>query len=178
MAELISSITPDVIVGGLVIFALRVIDMTLDTMRLLFVVRGKRVIVWFLGVITNTIYIVAISSVLTGKNHPFTILCYACGYATGNILGMRLEERLAIGYKEINVISKTMGRQIADTLRDKGFGVTEIVGQGMNGYVAIVKTNVKRKQVREVRNIIESVDNEAFITEDDFNPINTGGYWK
>ncbi len=178
MTELLSSITPEVLLGGLVIFALRVIDMTLDTMRLLFVVRGKRVIVWVLGVITNTIYIVAISSVLTGKNHPFTIFCYACGYATGNILGMRLEERLAIGYKEINVISKTSGKQIAETLRDKGFGVTEMVGQGMNGYVAIIKTNVKRKQVKEVRKIIESVDKDAFITEDDFNPVNTGGYWR
>ena len=178
MAELFSSLTPEVLLGGFMIFMLRLIDMTLDTLRLLFVVRGKRVIVWILGVITNTIYIVAISSVLTGKNHPFTIFCYACGYATGNILGMRLEERLAIGYKEINVISKSKGRQIADALREKGFGVTEIVGQGMNGYVAIIKTNVKRKQVKEVRRIIEEIDTEAFITEDDFNPINTGGYWK
>ncbi len=177
MADLLSTITPEVLLGGFLIFILRVIDMTLDTLRLLFVVRGKRLIVWILGVITNTIYIVAIGSVLTGDNHPFTILCYACGYATGNILGMRLEERLAIGFKEINVISKANGRQIADALREKGYGVTEIVGQGMNGYVAIVKTNVKRKQVKDVRKIIESIDSEAFITEDDFNPVNTGGYW-
>ena len=78
-AEFLNTLTPEVITGGLVIFILRVIDMTLDTLRLLFVVRGKRVIVWILGVITNTIYIVAISNVLTGKNHPFTILCYAVG---------------------------------------------------------------------------------------------------
>ena len=160
------------------IFGLRVVDMTLDTLRMLFVVRGRRVIVWVLGVITNTIYIVAISSVLTGKNHPFTILCYACGYATGNILGMRIEERLAIGYREINVISKTKGKKIAEALREKGFGVTEMIGQGMDGYVAIIKTNVKRKQVKEVRRVIEEVDEEAFITEDDFSPVNAGGYYR
>ncbi len=160
------------------IFALRVVDMTLDTLRMLFVVRGRRLIVWILGIITNTIYIVAISSVLTGKNHPFTIFCYACGYATGNILGMRIEERLAIGYREINVISKTNGRKIAEGLREKGFGVTEMVGHGMDGYVAVIKTNVKRKQVREVRRIIEEIDPEAFITEDDFSPVNAGGYYR
>ena len=178
ISNFLSTITPEVILGGLVIFALRVIDMTLDTMRLLFVVRGKRVIVWVLGVVTNIIYIVAISSVLTGKNHPFTILCYACGYATGNILGMRLEERLAIGYKEINVISKTKGRQIANALRERGYGVTEMVGQGMDGTVDMIKTNVKRKQAKDVRKLIEEVDETAFITEDDFIPVNAGGHWR
>ena len=178
ITEFLSTITPDVLLGGFIIFLLRVIDMTLDTLRLLFVVRGKRVIVWILGVITNTIYIVAISNVLTGKNHPFTILCYAVGYATGNILGMRLEERLAIGYKEVNVISKTKGHEIANKLRDMGFGVTELVGHGKDGTVDIVKTNVKRKQSKEVRRHIEEIDPEAFITEDDFMPVNAGGYWR
>ena len=137
----------------------------------------KRVIVWILGVITNTIYIVAISNVLTGKNHPFTILCYAVGYATGNILGMRLEERLAIGYREINVISKSKGHEIAEALRDLGYGVTEMKGQGMEGTVDMLKTNVKRRQSKEVRRKIEEIDSSAFITEDDFVPVNAGGYW-
>lgn len=178
MENLLSTLTPDVILGGLLIFCLRVVDMTLDTLRLLFVVRGKRVIVWILGVITSIIYIVAIGNVLTGQNHPFTILCYACGYATGNILGMRLEERLAIGFKEVNVISKTKGREIANALREKGYGVTEMVGQGMNGTVDMVKANVKRKQTKEVRQIIEEIDPAAFITEDDFIPVNSGGHFR
>ena len=178
ISEIISAMTPEVILGGLTIFVLRVIDMTLDTLRLLFVVRGKRLIVWILGIVTNTIYILAISSVLTGKNHPFTIFCYACGYATGNILGMRLEERLAIGFKAVDVVSKSKGREIANMLREKGFGVTELVGQGMNGNVDIVRTNVKRRQAKEVRRIIEEIDPEAFITEDDFIPVNAGGHWR
>lgn len=178
IANFLSTITPDVLLGGLFIFCLRVIDMTLDTLRLLFVVRGKRVIVWILGVITNIIYIVAISNVLTGKNHPFTILCYAVGYATGNILGMRLEERLAIGFKGINVVSKTKGSEIAGKLREMGFGVTELTGQGKDGTVDIVRTSVKRKQTKEVRAIIEQIDPSAFITEDDLIPVNAGGYWR
>ena len=99
MAELLNSLTPDVLMGGFIIFLLRLIDMCLDTLRMLFVVRGQRVIVWILGVTTSIIYVVAISNVLTGAKHPFTILCYGVGYATGNVLGMRIEERLAIGYR-------------------------------------------------------------------------------
>ena len=177
ITELLNLLTPEVLLGGLVIFLLRLIDQALDTLRMLFVVRGKRAIVWILGVITNIIYIMAISNVLTGKNNPVTILCYAVGYATGNILGMRLEERLAIGFREINVISKNKGHQIASGLRELGYGVTEMVGQGMEGTVEMLKTNVKRKQAKEVRRIIEMIDNAAFITEDDFVPVNAGGYW-
>lgn len=178
MAEFFNTLTPDVLIGGFVIFLLRLIDMCLDTLRMLFVVRGQRVIVWILGVTTSIIYIVAISNVLKGTNHPFTILCYGVGYATGNVLGMRIEERLAIGFKQVNVVSKEKGHEIAQALRDQGYGVTELVGQGMNGTVDLVSTSVKRKQIKDVRRIIESVDQSAFITEDDFNPVNTGGTWR
>lgn len=177
MKELLSTLTPEVLFGGFMIFVLRMIDMSLDTLRVLFVVRGKRVIVWILGVITSIIYIVAISNVLSGNQHPFTILCYACGYATGNILGMRLEERLAIGFKQVNIVSKSKGHEIAEALRESGYGVTELVGQGMNGTVDLVTTSVKRKQSKDVRSIVEKIDADAFITEDDFNPVNSGGHW-
>ena len=145
MTEFFNTLTPDILIGGFVIFLLRLIDMCLDTLRMLFVVRGQRVIVWILGVTTSIIYIVAISNVLSGKNHPFTILCYGVGYATGNVLGMRIEERLAIGFKQVNIVSKDKGHEIAEALREQGYGVTEMVGQGRDGTVDLVSTSVKRK---------------------------------
>lgn len=178
MTELFSTLTPDILIGGFVIFLLRLIDMCLDTLRMLFVVRGQRIIVWILGVLTSIIYIVAISNVLTGANHPFTILCYGVGYATGNVLGMRIEERLAIGFKQVNIVSQTKGKEIAGALRDRGYGVTELVGQGMNGTVDVISTSVKRKQTKDVRKIIHEIDPNAFITEDDFNPVSSGTWRK
>lgn len=172
------SFTPEILLGGLVIFLLRVVDVAMDTLRVLFVVRGKKLIVWCLGVCTNIIYLFAISNVLNGEKQLVTILCYAMGYATGNIVGMMIEERLAIGFKDIGVISQTKGPEIAAALREKGFGVTEMLGQGRDGTVTIVHTNIKRKQTKEVRAIIESVDDHAFITEDDFSPVNDGGHWR
>ena len=178
MTEFLNTLTPDILIGGFVIFLLRLIDMCLDTLRMLFVVRGQRVIVWILGVITSIIYIVAISNVLTGSNHPFTILCYGVGYATGNVLGMRIEERLAIGYKQINVVSQTKGHEIAQALREQGYGVTELTGTGMNGTVDLVSSSVKRKHAKDVRKIIEQIDEKAFITEDDFHPVKSGTWRK
>lgn len=178
MAEFFNTLTPDVLMGGFVIFLLRLVDMCLDTLRMLFVVRGQRVIVWILGVTTSIIYVVAISNVLTGAKHPFTILCYGVGYATGNVLGMRIEERLAIGYRQVNVVSQTKGKEIAKALRDQGYGVTELIGQGMNGSVDVVSTSVKRKHTKDVRKIIHKIDENAFITEDDFRPVNAGTWRK
>ena len=135
MSEILSFLTPEVLMSGFIIFMLRLIDMCLDTLRVLFVMRGQRLIVWILGVITSMIYIVAISNVLSGDNNFFTILCYATGYATGNILGMQIEEKLAIGFKSVNIISQTKGHEIAMALRSRGYGATEIKGEGMNGSV-------------------------------------------
>ena len=178
MSEILSSLTPEVLMGGFVIFMLRLIDMCLDTLRVLFVMRGQRAIVWILGVITSMIYIVAISNVLSGDNNFFTILCYATGYATGNILGMEIEERLAIGFKSVNIISQTKGHEIAAALRERGYGATEIKGEGMNGSVDVVTTAIKRRQTADVHKIVEEIDENAFITEDDFNPVNSGTWRK
>ena len=171
------SFTPEILLGGLVIFLLRLVDVALDTLRVLFVVRGKKTIVWVLGVIVNIIYLIAISSVLNGDKQLVTILCYAMGYATGNVAGMMIEERLAIGFKSFNIISKTKGSEIAEALRAKGFGVTEMLGQGRDGTVTVISTNIKRKQAKEARQIIENADPSAFVTEDDFVPVNNG-YWR
>ena len=178
MTEFFNTLTPDILVGGFVIFLLRLIDMSLDTLRVLFVMRGQRVIVWILGVTTSIIYVVAISNVLTGAKHPFTILCYGVGYATGNVLGMRIEERLAIGFMQVNVVSQNKGREIASALRDRGYGVTQLKGEGMNGTVDLVSPSVKRKQAKDVRKIIEKIDEKAFITEDSFNPVKSGTWRK
>ena len=178
MTEFFNTLPPDILVGGFVIFLLRLIDMSLDTLRMLFVMRGQRVIVWILGVTTSIIYVVAISNVLTGAKHPFTILCYGVGYATGNVLGMRIEERLAIGFMQVNVVSQNKGREIASALRDRGYGVTQLKGEGMNGTVDLVSTSVKRKQAKDVRKIIEKIDEKAFITEDSFNPVKSGTWRK
>ena len=177
LQQFFQTLTPEVILGGLLIFFMRTVDMSMDTLRVLFVVRGKKLIVWILGVLQSIIYISAISNVLKGDQHPFTILCYACGYATGNICGMFIEGKLGIGFKQLTIISKEKGPAIASSLRDHGFGATELLGHGMEGNVTIINCRIKRRQVPEAREIISKVDPHAFVTEDDFTPVNSG-HWR
>jgi uncharacterized protein YebE (UPF0316 family) len=87
--------------GALFVFFMRVLDMACDTLRVLFVVRGKKKLSWILGFAQSAIFIVAISKVLTNLDNPLTVIGYAAGFATGNVIGMYIEERLAIGHTSI-----------------------------------------------------------------------------
>ena len=89
------------------IFSLRVCDMTLDTLRVLFVMRNRKAFAWLLGFFQSAIYVVAISSVLQNLDNPLNIVGYAAGFATGNVIGLLIEERLAIGHVQLSIISSS-----------------------------------------------------------------------
>ncbi|MEJ2709765.1 MAG: DUF2179 domain-containing protein [Anaerolineales bacterium] len=159
------------------IFALRVGDMTLDTLRMLVIMRGRKSIAWILGFFQAAIFILAISSVLADLNNPLNVIGYAAGFATGNVVGMLIEERLAIGHIHMRVVSSRRGSAIAERLREEGYAITEIPGRGKDGTVTVLNASVRRKNVGRVRNIINGVDPEAFITAEDVRPVRRG-YWR
>lgn len=159
------------------IFLLRICDMSMDTLRVLFVVRGKKLIVWILGFLQSLIFVIAISSVLTGDKNYLNILGYATGFATGNIVGMLIEERLAIGHVLVTVISSNRGALLAEKIRASGFAVTEIAGRGKNGTVFELHASVLRKDVDHVETIVLEADPTAFVTAEDIRPVRRG-FWR
>jgi len=162
---------------ALLIFFLRVGDMSLDTIRVLFMVRGKKLLVWVLGFFQALIFVVAISSVLTQLNNVLNIIGYATGFATGNIVGMMIENKLAIGHVLVNIISSNRGSFIAERLRASGYAVTEIAGRGMNGTVFELHASVLRKDVSQVETIVLESDPQAFVTAEDVRPVRRG-FWR
>lgn len=162
---------------ALLIFALRVGDMTLDTIRVLFVVRGKKLLVWILGFFQSLIFVVAISSVLSELDNILNVIGYATGFATGNLVGMLIEQRLAIGHVLVNIISSNRGAFIAEKLRSGGYAVTEIAGRGKNGTVFELHASVLRKDVTHVETIVLEADPQAFVTAEDVRPVRRG-FWR
>lgn len=162
---------------ALLIFGLRISDMTLDTLRVLFVMRGRRSIVWILGFFQSAIFVVAITSVLSNLNNPLSIIGYAGGFATGNLIGMIIEEKLAVGHTHLRIISPKWGSAIADRLRKEGYAVTEISARGKDGTVTILNCSVLRRNVDKVGRVISDVDQDAFITAEDVRPIRRG-FWR
>lgn len=162
---------------ALLIFTLRVGDMSLDTLRVLFVVRGKRSVSWILGFFQSALFVIAITTVLANLDNPINIIGYAAGFATGNVLGIAIEERLAVGHIQVNIISMNRGAAVCDALRVAGFGVTEMFGRGKNGTVSVILTDVFRKDVDRLETIMLETDPEAFITREDVRPMRRG-FWR
>lgn len=170
-------LSPAAWIGALTIFAMRVSDMSMDTLRMLFVMRGRKGIAWVLGFFQSVIYVIAITSVLSQLNNPLNIIGYAAGFATGNVVGMLIEERLAIGHIHLRIISPRLGVAMATVLRDAGYAVTEISARGKDGMVSILSVSVLRKDVSNVENLVHEKDPEAFMTSEDVRPIRRG-YWR
>ena len=175
MVELFLS--PVAWLGALGIFALRVSDMTCDTLRMLFVVRGRKGIAWVLGFVQSAIFVIAITSVLQHLDNPLNIVGYAAGFATGNVVGMLIEERLAIGHVKISIVTQGVGTGLSQVLRDAGFGVTEIPARGRDGMVSMLSVSVLRKDVSKVEEIVHAADAEAFVISEDVRPLRRG-FWR
>jgi len=159
------------------IFLLRVGDMSLDTMRVLFVMRGRKAVAWILGFFQASIFVIAIGSVLSHLDNPLNILGYAAGFATGNVVGMLIEGRLAVGHVQLSIVSSSLGPAIADRMRQEGFAITEIPARGKDGMVTLLSCSVLRKKVPSVHNIVNEVDESAFITAEDVRPVRHG-FWR
>lgn len=172
-----SFLSPDLWLGAAMIFLARVADMTFDTLRMLFVMRGRKGIAWVLGFLQSLIFVLAIASVLQGENNILKVIGYAGGFATGNVIGMWIEERLAIGHILLSIISSRLGAAVADRLRNEGYAVTEIPARGKDGMVTLLNVNVLRKNVDKVRQSVNEVDETAFITADDIRPVRRG-FWR
>jgi uncharacterized protein YebE (UPF0316 family) len=160
--------------GPLVIFGLRIIDVSLSTMRILLAVRGHKYIVPFIGFFEVLIWVFAVGNAIRFLDSPLHLLGYAGGFATGSIVGLLIEERLAIGYATIRIVSRHAGVEMADALRSCGFGVTEFGGQGRDGRVEVVYTVCKRRDIDNVIAEVERWDRQAFITVEEPRDIRWG----
>lgn len=162
------------ILGGLLIFVLRLTDVTLGTMRILMTVRGRKFYAAAIGFVEVTIFIVAISQVVRNVGDIWRVLGYSGGFACGTLVGMTIEERLALGYTVVRIISTDLSKRVAAALRAAGFGVTEMSGRGMRGDVVIHEVVVNRADLPSVMQIIDANDNKAFVTVEETRRVYRG----
>jgi uncharacterized protein YebE (UPF0316 family) len=161
----------------ILIFLLRVLGMSMDTLRVLFVLRGKRLPTWFLGFLQSALWVIAIGGVLSNLEDFWNLIAYAGGFATGNVVGMAIEERLAIGHANIQVISSGMGSAILEAIREDGYGATEISGRGKDGTVTVITCSIHRKHVSKIKKQIYHIDPNAFVTIEEIRPLHRG-FWR
>ncbi len=162
------------VLAGLFVFVMRVADMSLDTLRLLFVIRGRKFLAGGIGVIQATVFILAVSTVLRGPLNPLTVIGYALGFGTGVVIGIIAEQRLALGHVMLRVYSPTLGAAIAEALRAANFAVTEFVAHGRDGEITVINSALARRHTATAQAIVKQIDPGAFITVDEIQPLQRG----
>jgi uncharacterized protein YebE (UPF0316 family) len=149
------------------IFVARIMDVTLGTIRIIYVSRGIRLLAAALGFVEVFIWLLAISQIMRNLTNIFNYLAYAAGFAAGNFIGISLEKKISMGKFLVRVIAKDEGSPLAAKLSQQGFGTTSVKAQGSTGPVKIIFTVIKRKDVARVLEIIKQDSPRAFYTIED-----------
>jgi uncharacterized protein YebE (UPF0316 family) len=150
--------------GPLVIFLLRIVDVSLATVRMLLAVRGQKKVAPLIGFVEILVWIIAIGNAIQHLDSPLHVIGYAAGFSCGTLVGLWIEEKMALGVAIVRVMSKHGGVEIAEALRDKGFGVTEFSGLGKEGPVEVVHAVLLRRHLRVALRQVGAWDPEAFVT--------------
>lgn len=159
----------------IVIFLAKITEVTFATLRIILINKGHKNIGFVLAVIEIALWIVVVSNVIT-KLTLMKGAMYGLGFAVGVYLGSLIENKLAIGNISIQaIVSEKNGTLIANTLRENGFGVTTMEGQGLEQARTVLLVYAKRKSKTSAKTIITEIEPKAMIISHDSNAI-SGGY--
>ena len=149
------------------IFLARILDVSVGTLRIIFVSKGLKYLAAILGFVESLVWVLAISQVIQNLNSSITYIAFALGFAAGNLVGMMLEERIAMGNLIVRIITRREADELVSFLRSSGYGVTDVDAQGEAGPVTLLFTIVKRRKLPEVIAIIKRFNPNAFYTVED-----------
>lgn len=158
----------------LLIFLARICDVSIGTMRIIFVSKGKKYIAPIMGFFEVLIWITAISKIMQNLDNYVNYVAYAAGFATGNFVGMLIEEKLAVGFQMIRIITYQNGQVLVQDLNSGGFGATSVEAHGAKEKVHIIYTIVQRTELQKVLSIIDQFNPKAFYTIEDVRTVNEG----
>ena len=148
---------------GILIFLARIIDVSVGTLRTISIVQGRTKVAFFLAFIETSVWLIVVSQVLPKVIHtPLLGVFYAFGFASGNVVGILVEKRLAMGYTNFRVITTKFAKEITNSLREKGFAVTNFEGEGKDGKVTEIYVVSDRKNLPALIKVVKEIEPDAF----------------
>jgi len=162
-----------VLIPFLIIIA-RIVDVSMGTIRIIFVARGYRFLAPALGFFEVIIWLLAIGEIMKNLNNPAAYIAYGLGFALGNYLGIILEDRLSIGQVIVRVITNRDATQLVEALRQKNFGITAINAEGATGEVKLLFCVINRSRLIEVIELIKHFNPNAFYSVEDVRSVKEG----
>lgn len=162
-----------VLLTGLLVFGARVTDVSLGTIRTISIIQGRTLLAFLLGFVEISIWLMVISTVIGQvRDNPVLGAFYALGFASGNVVGIMIERRIAMGSIIIKIIARERAPELATRIREMGFPVTEFQGRGMAGIVTELYIVCPRREFRPIMEQVRSVDPDVFFVTE---PVGTFG---
>ncbi|MGA7616662.1 MAG: DUF2179 domain-containing protein [Thermoanaerobaculia bacterium] len=158
------------------IFLARICDVSVGTVRIIALSRGQRLLAPFLGFFEVLIWLIAIQQIFQHLDNAAAYIAYAAGYATGNVVGMWLEDRLALGLIAVRVITNEDSTDLIERLGAAKFGVTSMAARGVSGNVRLVFMVIPRKIARRALEIVRETHPKAFISISDVRSASEGHF--
>jgi len=162
------------VVLPLLIFIARVADVSLGTVRVIFITRGLKYFAPIIGFVEILIWLLAIGQIMQNLSNPLCYIAYAAGFATGNYIGIWIAEKLSLGVVLVRVITSKDASGLLEYLKSAEYGVTSVDAQGSAGKVQIVFTIVRRREVASVVNLIKQFNPKAFYTIEEVGFVEEG----
>lgn len=156
-------LTLDVILFALMLFALRVLNYAISTIRLVFIGRGWRLPAAIIAFFEALIFAVVIAKVVGDLSNLTYLLAYCLGASVGSYVGMWLEARFVVSYSTVTIIASEKGHEIAEALRQNNYGATLSKGEGREGEVDIVRSTTVNRDVPSLVRVVHEVNPDAFI---------------
>lgn len=155
------------IIYPILIFFARIADVSIGTIRIIFVSRGMKYLAPALGFFEVLIWLLAIGHIMQNLNNPINYLAYASGFGMGNYVGILLEKKLAMGTVLIRIITRRDASELVQHLRQMGYVVTSVDAEGNEVPVKVIFTVVKRKDIPDIAPIIKRFNPNAYYTIED-----------
>ena len=160
----------------ILIFCSRIVDVSIGTMRVIFVTKGYRWLAPFCGFFEVLIWLIAVTQIMKNLSNVFCYIAYAGGFATGNFVGMYIEQHMALGTVLIRVITKNEAQELLDYFKSRNYGVTAVDAEGLFDKVKILFTVIKRSDIQDVIDSIKRLNPQAFYTIEDVRFVNEDSY--
>lgn len=165
-----------VILNAVTIFLLRIVNMSVSTMSIITVIRGRRRLAMIFVFFEALIWAVVIAGVIDGLNNFLYMFAYAAGFSAGNYVGLMLEARFITSYVNATVTTSNGGHELAVALRLRGFGVTETVAEDGSGRVTMLNSVILRSNLPRFMEVVSALNPEAFVSVDNVRSVHRGWF--
>ncbi|MGE0021529.1 MAG: DUF2179 domain-containing protein [Draconibacterium sp.] len=158
----------------LLIFLSRIVDVTIGTIRIVMVAKGHKYIAPVLGFFEVFIWLLAITRIIQNLDNWVCYVAYASGFATGNYIGLIIEEKMAIGIVKIQIITSIDASNLIMNLKAAGYGITHHEAHGGNENVSIIYSIINRNEIQKVEEIVKTTNPKAFYSIEDVKSVSHG----